>query len=77
VPSRTLTTSVSLGFGYDTVTWEGQTAHVIVIPVQLLPILLGLVLFIGDGLIYLRSRRRHASARRQGRSSVRARRPEA
>ena len=74
---RTLTASFSPGIGIDHVTWNGQTATIIVLPGKLLLLLLGLVLFTGGGMFYLRSRRSHASSRRHSRSSGQVRRAEA
>jgi hypothetical protein len=43
--SRKLQTEwTTAGIGYDTVVWEGQTAHVIVIPLQLILIVLGFLM---------------------------------
>ncbi len=62
--SRTLSTVwQSPSVGIDHVTWEGQSATVIVLPGKLLLLLLGLLMLTGGGFMWRRSVRRHASAR--------------
>jgi hypothetical protein len=68
--SRTLQTEwTSAGLGYDTVSWEGQTALVIVIPLNLILVILGIAAVGTGGFIWRRSLKRHAKARKHGRSA--------
>jgi hypothetical protein len=61
---RTLSASFTPGVGLDHVSWEGQSATIIVLPGKLLLILLGVIMISGGLLLWRRSLRRHARARR-------------
>lgn len=69
---RTISASFTPGWGYHTVTWEGQTAHVLVVP--LVPILALLAIIGGLGVILfaMKKQKRRARSRRHSRKPVQA-----